>query len=156
MRTTNALSVPGSSERLPEFCIAPKNTFSPKRFGVGRIPLCYAIRKLRCTCSSSLDAGLLARFKKRECIAVQPDSMCVRQTLAALSLLVLFFKQGEAGPNPATLTVSDPTYSTNGQLVNFSWSGIPGVQESDVVALVHTSPKASDIGSRCEACSAYS
>jgi hypothetical protein len=43
-------------------------------------------------------------------------------------------------PASGTLTLSANSYNKNGQFVEFQWSGITSVQESDTIALVQTEP----------------
>ena len=77
------------------------------------------------------------------------DSNFIRQMGAdvaypVLAALLLFLCTTPSAS--AALILSSTSFDTDGQYVDFQWSGVQGVQESDVVALIHTSP--ADLESR--------
>jgi hypothetical protein len=57
-----------------------------------------------------------------------------------LPLVLLAGLLGCIVPAVSKVTLSPSTYDVSGQYIQVSWSGISGVQESDLVALVTTPP----------------
>lgn len=64
------------------------------------------------------------------------------QPLAVLStpFLVVLVALLVVNPASCALTLSTNSYARNGQFVEFRWSGITPVQESDIIALIQTVP----------------